>query len=127
MKTLNITLHTDTDLICLEGINPVNPETGRLVPFIEARSDSAMWKVLRAVRDRLTDEDLYLGFHADVLDPANSGPHGGTLYKKIVYRRNSKGKIEMPNRLDYRDCFHRSARLKAEKAAKAKAKGSAEA
>ena len=118
MKTLNITLHTDTDLICLEGINPVNPETGRLVPFIEAKSDSAMWKVLRAVRDRLTDKDLALGFHADVYDPANCGPHGGDLYKKIVFRRNSKGKIEMPNRLDWRPCNHRRDRIKAEKAAK---------
>lgn len=58
---------------------------------IAAKSESAMWNELRKVRDSLTDKDLKAGVRAIVTDEA------GNTFKDITFRRNSKGKIEMPN------------------------------
>ena len=58
---------------------------------LEAKSEANMWNILREVRDQLTDEDVTNGVNAKVFT------EDGTLFKDITFRRNSKGKIEMPN------------------------------
>jgi len=55
------------------------------------KSEAAMWNYLRSVRDGITDEDLKVGIQAIVTT------EDGTEFKNIVFRRNAKGKIEMPN------------------------------
>ena len=58
---------------------------------LAAKSEANMWNLLREVRDQLTDEELTNGVNAKVFTEE------GTLFKDITFRRNSKGKIEMPN------------------------------
>lgn len=58
---------------------------------IEVKSEAAMWNVLRSIRDHLTDEELGLGAQAIVTT------EDGTPFKDITFKKNSKGKIEMPN------------------------------
>ena len=55
------------------------------------KSEGAMWNFLRKVRDQLTDKDL----EAKVQVVATL--EDGTAFKDITFRKNSKGKIEMPN------------------------------
>lgn len=55
------------------------------------KSECAMWNYLRKVRNEVTDELLKVGVRAVVTD-ADELP-----FKDITFRRNSKGKIEMPN------------------------------
>ena len=50
-----------------------------------------MWNILREVRDQLTDQDLLGSVTAKVFT------EDGTLFKDITFKRNSKGRIEMPN------------------------------
>ena len=56
-----------------------------------ARSEANMWNILRDVRNQLTDEDLKNTVTAKVFT------EDGTLFKDITFRKNTKGKIEMPN------------------------------
>ena len=80
------------------------------------KSEAAMWNYLRSVRDGITDEDLKVGIQAIVTT------EDGKEFKNITFRRNSKGKIEMPNSVK-ETC--RYAKIKAAKvtaAAKAEAK-----
>ena len=58
---------------------------------IEVKSEAAMWNALRTIRDCLTDEELGLGAQAIVTT------EDGTPFKDITFKKNSKGKIEMPN------------------------------
>jgi len=55
------------------------------------KSEAAMWNLLREVRDSLTDADLANAPKALVTDA------DGNLFKDITFKRNAKGKIEMPN------------------------------
>lgn len=55
------------------------------------KSECAMWNYLRKVRGEVTDELLKTGVRAVVVD-ADEKP-----FKDITFRKNSKGKIEMPN------------------------------
>ena len=57
----------------------------------DVKSECAMWNVLRKVRDGITDEQLKAGVRAVVTDA------DGNPFKDITFRKNSKGKIEMPN------------------------------
>ena len=57
----------------------------------EVKSECAMWNFLRAVRDELSDEQLKSGVRAVVIDA------DGNPFKDITFKKNSKGKIEMPN------------------------------
>lgn len=74
------------------------------------KSEAAMWNYLRGLRDNLSSADLLAGARATVTT------EDGTLFKDITFRRNSKGKIEMPNAVK-ETC--RYAKIKAAKAAKA--------
>jgi len=60
---------------------------------MEAKSEANMWNILRRVRDQLTDADL----SAKDAPKAIVTTEDGTLFKDITFRRNAKGKIEMPN------------------------------
>jgi len=60
---------------------------------MEAKSEANMWNILRTVRDQLTDADL----SAADAPKAIVTTEDGTLFKDITFKRNSKGKIEMPN------------------------------
>lgn len=64
---------------------------GTETTVMDVKSECAMWSALRKVRDVLTDEQLKEGVRAIVTD-ADDKP-----FKDITFRRNSKGKIEMPN------------------------------
>lgn len=77
---------------------------------ITVRSEAAMWKYLRAIRNSISSTDLTLGARVTVTT------EDGTPFKDITFRRNSKGKIEMPNAIK-ETC--RYAKIKAAKAAKA--------
>lgn len=55
------------------------------------KSECAMWNYLRKTRDAIKEDDLKIGVRAMVLT------EDGTPFKDITFRRNSKGKIEMPN------------------------------
>lgn len=55
------------------------------------KSECAMWNALRKIRDEITDADLTDGVRAVVTDA------DGKPFKDITFRKNSKGKIEMPN------------------------------
>lgn len=55
------------------------------------RSECAMWDYLRKTRDAIQEAELIAGVRAVVVTD------DGTPFKDITYRRNSKGKIEMPN------------------------------
>jgi len=79
MKKLNITILTTLSVEERPAIHT------------EVKSEAAMWNYLREVRDSLTDEDLKVGIQAIVTT------EDGTEFKNITFRRNSKGKIEMPN------------------------------
>ena len=72
------------------------------------KSEAAMWNYLRSVRDGITDEDLKVGIQAIITT------EDGKEFKNITFRRNSKGKIEMPNSVK-ETC--RYAKIKAAKAA----------
>jgi len=74
MKTLTITLTKGTET------------TEQTV-----KSECAMWNALRKIRDVLTDEQLQAGVRALVKDA------DGNPFKDITFKKNSKGKIEMPN------------------------------
>lgn len=76
---------------------------------LAAKSEANMWNFLREVRDQLTVEDLKNTVTAKVFT------EDGTLFKDITFRRNSKGKIEMPNSVK-ETC--RYAKIKAAKATK---------
>ena len=58
---------------------------------LEAKSEANMWNLLREVRDQLTNEEVTNGVNAKVFT------EDGTLFKDITFKRNAKGKIEMPN------------------------------
>jgi hypothetical protein len=80
------------------------------------KSEAAMWNYLREVRNNITDEDLKVGIQAIVTT------EDGKEFKNIVFKKNAKGKIEMPNSVK-ETC--RYAKVKAAKiaaAAKAEAK-----
>ena len=77
--------------------------------MVTVRSEAAMWKYLRAVRDNLSSTDLTSGARVTVTT------EDGTPFKDITFRRNSKGKIEMPNSVK-ETC--RYAKIKAAKATK---------
>ena len=77
---------------------------------VTVRSEAAMWKYLRAVRDNLSSTDFLAGARVTVTT------EDGTPFKDITFRRNSKGKIEMPNAVK-ETC--RYTKIKAAKAAKA--------
>lgn len=79
MKKLNITVITTLSVEVRPAINTT------------VKSEAAMWNYLRSVRDGITDEDLKVGIQAIVTT------EDGKEFKNIVFRRNSKGKIEMPN------------------------------
>jgi len=79
MKKLNITILTTLSV-------EVRPAVQATV-----KSEAAMWNYLREVRDNITDEDLKVGIQAIVTT------EDGAEFKNIIFRRNSKGKIEMPN------------------------------
>ena len=64
---------------------------GTETTVMDVKSECAMWSALRKVRDVLTDEQLKEGVRAVVVDA------DGNPFKDITFRRNSKGKIEMPN------------------------------
>jgi len=81
---------------------------------IEAKSEANMWNILRSVRDQLTDADL----SAEDAPKAIVTTEDGTLFKDITFKRNSKGKIEMPNAV--KETCRRQVE-KARKAAKEKA------
>lgn len=82
--------------------------------IIEARSEANMWNLLRAVRDQLTEADL----SAEEAPKALVTTEDGTLFKDITFKRNTKGKVEMPNAVK-ETC--RSQVMKARKAAEEKA------
>ena len=88
---------------------------------ISVKSESAMWNELRKVRDTLTDKDLEAGVRAIVTT------EDGETFKDITFRRNSKGKIEMPNAIKATcrrqlDKARKAAKEAAEKAAARKAR-----
>ena len=56
-----------------------------------ARSEANMWNLLRGIRNGLTDQTLAEGARSVVTDEE------GNIFKDITFKRNSKGKIEMPN------------------------------
>ena len=64
---------------------------GTETTVMDVKSECAMWSALRKVRDVLTDEQLKEGVRAVVVDA------DGKPLKDITFRRNYKGKIEMPN------------------------------
>ena len=100
MKKLNITIITTLSVEKRPAIKT------------EVKSEAAMWNYLRQVRDGITDEDLKVGIQALVYT------EDGTEFKNIMFRRNSKGKIEMPNSI--KETCRRQVE-KARKAAKEKA------
>ena len=55
------------------------------------KSEAAMWKYLRSVRDGMAANEFTPGVRALVTDC------GGNTFKDITFKLNSKGKIEMPN------------------------------
>lgn len=55
------------------------------------KSECAMWNYLRKTRDAIQEAELTAGVRAVVVDA------DGNPFKDITFRRNSKGKIEMPN------------------------------
>jgi len=88
---------------------------------ISVKSESAMWNELRKVRDNLTDKDLEAGVRAIVTT------EDGETFKDITFRRNSKGKVEMPNAIKATcrrqlDKARKAAKEAAEKAAARKAR-----
>ena len=88
---------------------------------MEAKSEANMWNILREVRDQLTDEEVSNGVNAKVFT------EDGTLFKDITFKKNSKGKIEMPNAVKETcrrqlDKARKAAKEKAEKEAARKAK-----
>lgn len=78
MKKLNI------ELALTNGTDIVRKE-------IPAKSEANMWNLLREIRNGLTEEEITNGATAKVFE------EDGTLFKDIVFKRNSKGKIEMVN------------------------------
>ena len=84
-----------------------------LVRSTDAKSEANMWNILREVRDNLCGEgELANGIKAQVTT------EDGTLFKDITFKRNAKGKIEMPNAV--KETCRRQVE-KARKAAKEKA------
>ena len=83
------------------------------------KSEAAMWNYLRSVRDGITDEDLKVGIQAIVTT------EDGKEFKNIVFRRNSKGKIEMPNSVKETCRYAKVKAAKVAAAAKAEAKKAA--
>ena len=55
------------------------------------KSECAMWNYLRKTRDAIQEAELTAGVRAVVVT------EDGAPFKDITFRRNSKGKIEMPN------------------------------
>lgn len=55
------------------------------------KSECAMWNYLRKTRDAIQEAELTAGVRAVVVT------EDGNPFKDITFRRNSKGKIEMPN------------------------------
>ena len=72
---------------------------------VAVKSECAMWKVLRTVRDLLTDADLKAGARAIV------NTEDGKAFKDITFRRNAQGKIEMPNAVK-ETCRYQAAKAK---------------
>lgn len=94
----------------------INLVCGKTETTHTVKSEAAMWNLLRSVRDTLTDKNLKEGTRA-VVHTAD-----GKLFKDITFRRNSKGKIEMPNAV--KETCRRQLE-KARKAAKAAAEKAA--
>ena len=69
----------------------INLTKGTETIQMDVKSECAMWNALRKVRNELTDEVLTKGVRAVVTDA------DGKPFKDITFRKNSKGKIEMPN------------------------------
>ena len=82
---------------------------------ITVKSEAAMWKYLRSVRDGMAANEFTPGIRALVTDC------GGNTFKDITFRRNAKGKIEMPN------AYKPTCRYTKVKAAKLAAQAKAEA
>ena len=93
-----------------------------LIRSTDAKSEANMWNILREVRDNLCGEgELANGIKALVTT------EDGTLYKDITFKRNAKGKIEMPNAVKETcrrqvEKARKAAKEKAEKEAARKAK-----
>jgi len=65
---------------------------------IEARSEANMWTHLRDIRDHQVGFKVEDGeTQKECLDHAIVTTEDGTLFKDIVFRLNSKGKVEMVN------------------------------
>ena len=65
---------------------------------IEARSEANMWNHLRDIRDHQVGFKVEDGeTQKECLDHAIVTTEDGTLFKDIVFRLNSKGKVEMVN------------------------------
>ena len=99
----------------------INLTNGKTETCQTVKSEAAMWNFLRKVRDSLTDKALKAGVRALVKT------EDGTLFKDITFRRNSKGKIEMPNAVKETcrrqlEKARKAAKAAAEKAAARKAK-----
>jgi len=82
----------------------------------QVKSEAAMWNQLRAIRNSLVDTDLNRGARVEVKDEQ------GNLFKDITFRRNSKGKIEMPNAVKETCRYAKVKAAKVAAAAKAEAK-----
>ena len=83
---------------------------------IEARSEANMWTHLRTIRDHQVGFLVKDGkSEKECKDHATVTAEDGTLFKDIVFRLNSKGKVEMVN-LVKETC--RKALTEARKAAK---------
>lgn len=82
---------------------------GTETTVMDVKSECAMWSALRKVRDVLTDEQLKEGVRAVVTDA------DGKPFKDITFRRNSKGKIEMPNAVKETNRVRPSKTAKSEK------------
>lgn len=99
----------------------LNFTVGTTTSTENAKSEANMWTILRKVRDNLTDQNLADGARCQVLDEE------GHLFKDITFKKNSKGKIEMPNAIKETcrrqvEKARKAAKAAAEKAAARKAK-----
>ena len=66
--------------------------------IIEARSEANMWTHLRAIRDHQVGFKVEDGeTQKECMDHAIVTTENGTMFKDIVFRLNSKGKVEMVN------------------------------
>lgn len=99
--------------ISFENISHIESKT------VTVKSEAAMWNALRTVRDVLSDEDLASGARATVTT------EDGALFKDITFKRNAKGKVEMPNAVKETCRYTKVKAAKAAAAAKVEARKAA--